>query len=46
MDEAPAAPIEQGVEMELSSLPEIFATADARTGLGSVGRGRPSFEGR
>lgn len=44
--EALDAPIEQGVEMELASLPEIFATRDARTGLGSVGRGRPEFEGK
>jgi len=46
MDQAPCAPIEQGVEMELSSLPEIFSTADARVGLGSVGRHRPTFEGK
>lgn len=46
MDEAACAPIEQGVEMELCSLPEIFSTADARAGLGSVGRGRPTFEGK
>ena len=46
MNEALATPIQVGAEMELSSLPEIFATKDARTGLGSVGRTRPVFEGR
>ncbi len=46
MDQASSAPIEQGVEMELASLPEIFDTQDARTGLGSVGRARPEFKGK
>ena len=46
MNEALSTPIQVGAEMELASLPEIFATRDARTGLGSVGRARPVFEGR
>ena len=46
MGQAASAPIEQGVEMELASLPEIFATEDARTGLASVGRTRPEFKGK
>ena len=43
---AAGLPIDQGVEAELGSLPTIFATEDARAGLGSVGKGRPEFKGR
>ena len=46
IDRALDTPIEQGVDLELAGLPEIFSTRDARTGLGSVGKGRPTFEGR
>lgn len=38
--------LEQGLELELSHLKDTFSTADAREGLASVGRGRPTFEGR
>ena len=39
-------PLEEGVKQELVHLNEVFATADALTGLTSVGKGRPAFEGR
>jgi len=45
IDQAVAATIDKGVELELSRLTEIFSTADARTGLESVGKGRPEFKG-
>lgn len=43
---AAGLPIAEGVEAELASLPTIFATEDARAGLGSVGKGRAEFRGR
>ncbi len=46
MNQALELPIEEGAEKELASLPTIFATADAREGLGSVGKGRPKFQGK
>jgi energy-converting hydrogenase A subunit M len=38
-------PMAQAVEIELEHLAEIFSTADALTGLSSLGRGRPEFKG-
>ena len=46
IDEGADKPIEEGVELELSHLEEIFATEDAKTGLSSVGRSRPEFKGK
>ena len=47
MNRAPDTSIEDGVELELAGLPKIFATKDARVGLGSVGgKERPVFEGK
>lgn len=37
--------LEEGLRMELSHLREIFSTKDAHTGLLSIGRSRPVFEG-
>jgi enoyl-CoA hydratase/3-hydroxyacyl-CoA dehydrogenase len=39
-------PLSEGVKQELVHLNEVFATADALTGLTSVGKARPTFEGR
>jgi len=39
-------PLPEGVKEELTHLNEIFSTADALTGLSSVGKGRPTFEGK
>ena len=39
-------PLSEGVKQELAHLNEIFSTADALTGLTSVGKARPTFEGR
>jgi enoyl-CoA hydratase/carnithine racemase len=39
-------PLSEGVKQELDHLNEIFSTADALTGLTSVGKARPTFEGR
>jgi enoyl-CoA hydratase/3-hydroxyacyl-CoA dehydrogenase len=39
-------PLAEGIKQELVHLNEVFATADALTGLTSVGKGRPAFEGR
>jgi len=36
----------EGIKQELVHLNEVFSTADALTGLSSVGKGRPAFEGR
>ena len=38
-------PLAEGIKQELVHLNEIFATADALTGLTSVGKGKPAFEG-
>jgi enoyl-CoA hydratase/3-hydroxyacyl-CoA dehydrogenase len=46
IDEGSRLPLEQGLQMELAHLREIFSTKDALTGLLSIGKGRPSFEGR
>ncbi|MBW1703960.1 MAG: enoyl-CoA hydratase/isomerase family protein [Deltaproteobacteria bacterium] len=39
-------PLSEGVKQELAHLNEIFSTADALTGLTSVGKARPTFGGR
>lgn len=39
-------PLSEGMKEELTHLNEIFSTADALTGLSSVGKGMPAFEGR
>ena len=39
-------PLSEGVKQELVHLNEIFSTADALTGLTSVGKARPTFEGK
>jgi hypothetical protein len=39
-------PLAEAVKQELVHLNEIFSTADALTGLTSVGKGKPTFEGR
>jgi hypothetical protein len=38
-------PLEQGLRMELAHLERIFSTADALTGLLSIGKSRPQFAG-
>ena len=45
IDEGSRVPLEQGLRMELSHLQEIFSTKDALTGLLSIGKARPAFEG-
>lgn len=45
IDEGFRVPLEQGLQMELSHLHEIFSTKDALAGLLSIGKGRPTFEG-
>ena len=37
--------IEEGIDIELGRLNEIFSTADALEGLSSLGRKRPEFKG-
>jgi enoyl-CoA hydratase/carnithine racemase len=46
IDTGYALPLSEGIKGELSHLNEIFSTADALTGLSSVGKGMPMFEGR
>ena len=38
--------LDEGLELELSHLTEIFGTADAYEGLSSLGRKRPEFKGK
>jgi enoyl-CoA hydratase/3-hydroxyacyl-CoA dehydrogenase len=45
IDEGFRVPLQQGLQMELSHLHEIFSTRDALTGLLSIGKSRPVFEG-
>ena len=45
IDRGTGLPIEQGVNLELERLEEIFATADAYEGLSSLGRRPPVFKG-
>lgn len=46
MDDGFDKPIAEATKLELDHLKEIFATKDALTGLTSVGKGRPTFEGK
>lgn len=46
IDDGYELPLTEAVKEELAHLEEIFSTADALTGLKSVGKGRPTFEGR
>jgi enoyl-CoA hydratase/3-hydroxyacyl-CoA dehydrogenase len=45
IDEGARVPLEQGLRMELEHVREIFGTRDALTGLLSIGKSRPIFEG-
>ena len=45
IDEGLEGSLSQGIEKELSHLPEIFSTKDAYEGLTSVGKRRPVFKG-
>ena len=46
IDAAEASSLEEGLQMELDHLVEIFGTADAYEGLSSLGRKRPEFQDR
>jgi hypothetical protein len=46
IDEGYELPLSEAIQKELVHLNEIFSTADALTGLASVGKGRPTFEGK
>lgn len=46
IDASESLPLESGLALELEHLQTIFATADAYTGLSSLGRSRPEFQGR
>ncbi|MBW1721865.1 MAG: enoyl-CoA hydratase/isomerase family protein [Deltaproteobacteria bacterium] len=46
MDEGYGKPLAEATRLELDHLKEIFSTKDALTGLTSVGKGRPVFEGK
>lgn len=46
VDDGYELPLKEAVKEELAHLEEIFSTNDALTGLKSVGKGRPTFEGR
>ena len=46
IDDGARVPLEEGLRMELSHLEEIFSTADALTGLLSIGKSRPDFSGK
>jgi enoyl-CoA hydratase/3-hydroxyacyl-CoA dehydrogenase len=46
IDKGYEMPLAQGLKEELAHLNEIFSTADALTGLTSVGKGRPTFQGK
>ncbi len=45
IDEGFRVPLDDGLRMELSHVIEIFSTRDALTGLLSIGKARPVFEG-
>ena len=45
IDDGARVSLEDGLRMELSHVREIFATKDALTGLLSIGKSRPVFEG-
>ena len=46
IDDGYEMPLSEGVKQELVYLNKIFSTADALTGLTSVGKARPTFEGK
>lgn len=46
IDQGFEMPLEEGLKQELKHLKEIFSTKDALTGLTSVGKGKPAFEGK
>jgi enoyl-CoA hydratase/3-hydroxyacyl-CoA dehydrogenase len=46
VDQGYEKPLKEGVKEELAHLYEIFSTKDALTGLTSVGREKPKFEGK
>ena len=46
IDDGYSMPLSEGIKQELVYLNEIFSTADALTGLTSVGKARPTFEGK
>jgi enoyl-CoA hydratase/3-hydroxyacyl-CoA dehydrogenase len=46
VDEGFEMPLAEGLKQELAHLNEVFSTADALTGLTSVGKGKPKFEGK
>ncbi len=45
IDDGAKVPLDEGLRMELSHVREIFSTRDALTGLLSIGKNRPTFEG-
>jgi enoyl-CoA hydratase/3-hydroxyacyl-CoA dehydrogenase len=45
IDEGLKGSLDEGIELELGHLIEIFSTKDALVGLRSVGKGRPEFKG-
>ena len=45
IDEGFRVPLDEGLKMELAHLHEIFSTRDALTGLLSIGKSKPVFEG-
>lgn len=46
VDDGYELPLKEAVKEELAHLEEIFSTADALTGLKSLGKERPTFEGK
>ncbi len=46
MDEGYNLSLEEGLELELKYLKEIFSTEDAYEGLSSIGKKKPEFKGR
>ena len=45
MDRQAKVSPDEGIEIELDRLGEIFATADALEGLSSLGRKKPEYKG-
>jgi hypothetical protein len=45
VDEGARVPLEEGLRMEVAQVETIFSTADALTGLLSIGKSRPEFSG-
>lgn len=46
IDEGATLPLEQGLDLELAHLHEVFRTKDAYEGLSTLGKRAPVFEGR